>query len=561
MLVRLGVSHCVAHVVWYGKRCIDGHSRLEGVIVSHEVVTSTPEDTILRPRWPWRVVVAAWFRRHDSTLIVIGLIASLAYYYLIPANLLALPGLLVFIALTWRRLDLALCILPLAFPFWYVPKRFYGYRVLPLSEIALLVCVAVALAREARHVRLGLDHARIWTRAYLLCDRVGAWLVAGAALLFLGTTVGVAIAGHPYVALRAYRWEIAEPLLYALGVLLYVRGRAALGRLLWAFLAAATLLAALAIIQVLAVHQTFSPLAQGNQLVSYGAGPGKFPAATGIVLGSGNSLGAWIERALPLALTLGLCARGAGRRSRWVAWLCAAICGLALYWSGSRGAWLGAAVGCLVVLIVYARNRWAPLGLGAVAVALALWRRVAIWQALLNGHHSTGSLRLLVWLAALKMIRDHPLLGFGPDQFLYHYSNLYTAQPYWVTKLNGKPTIASTQPTLAQPHNLLLELWISGGVLAVLGVAALLWAFWRRCAHLWRLGAAAHDERSVWAAAVALGLAGAMAATVVHGMVDSAYFVPDLALIFWMMVAMVIGLQRLPQTRRNILRLSRDSLV
>jgi hypothetical protein len=44
-------------------------------------------------------------------------------------------------------------------------------------------------------------------------------------------------------------------------------------------------------------------------------------------------------------------------------------------------------------------------------------------------------------------------------------------------------------------------------------------------------------------------------------MVDSAYFVPDLALIFWMMVALVIGLQRLPQTRRNILRLSRDSLV
>ncbi|MGH2486289.1 MAG: O-antigen ligase family protein [Ktedonobacterales bacterium] len=529
--------------------------------MSREVVTRSPEDTILRPRWPWRVVAAAWFRRHDTTLVALGLVASLAYYYLIPANLLALPGLLIFVALTWRRLDLALCVLPLTFPFWYVPKRFYSYHVLPLSEIALLVCLAVALARETRHVRVGLDHARIWTRAYLLCHRVGAWLVAGAALLFVGTTVGVAIAGHPRVALRAYRWEIAEPLLYALGVLLYVRGRAALGLLLWSFLAAATLLASLAIIQVLVVHQSFSPLAQGNRLVAYGAGPGAFPAATGIVLGSGNNLGAWIERALPLALALGLCARGASRRSRYAAWLCAAVCGLALYWSGSRGAWLGAAVGCLVVVVVYTRNRWVPLALGVLAVTLALWRRGAIWQALLNGHHGTGSLRLLLWLAALRMIRDHPILGFGPDQFLYHYSSLYTAHPYWVTTLNGQPTIAATQPTLAHPHNLILELWISGGILAVLGIAALLWAFWRRCAHLWRLGAAVSDARAVWAASVALGLAGALAATVVHGMVDSAYFVPDLALIFWMMVALLIGLARLAPGPRNILRLSRDSLV
>ncbi|HKV84244.1 MAG TPA: O-antigen ligase family protein [Ktedonobacterales bacterium] len=530
--------------------------------MSREIVTRTPEDTILRPRWPWRVVVAAWVRRHNTALIVVGMIASLAYYYLIPANLLALPGLLVFFALTWRRLDLALCVLPLAFPFWYVPKRFYGYRVLPLSEIGLLVCLAVALARETRHVRVGLDHARVWTRAYLLCRRVGAWPVVGAALLFVGMTVGVAVASYPHVALRAYRWEIAEPLLYALGVLLYVRGRAALGLLLWSFLAAATLLAALAILQSLAIHQTFSPLAQGNRLVAYGAGPGPAPAATGIVLGSGNSLGAWIERALPLALALGLRGRGASRRSQWAAWLCAAICCLALYWSGSRGAWLGATVGCLVVVVVYARNRWVPLALGVIVVALALWRRGVIWQALLNGHHGTGSLRLLLWLAGLKMIRDHPILGFGPDQFLYHYSSLYTAHPYWVTKLNGKPTIASTQPTLAHPHNLLLELWISGGILAVLGMAALLWAFWRRCARLWRaVGAAARDERSIWAATVALGLAGAMAATVVHGMVDSAYFVPDLALIFWMMVALLIGLARLEPARRNILRLSRESPV
>ena len=484
-------------------------------------------------------------------LVVAGLIASLAYYYLVPANLLALPGLLVFLLLTWRRLDLALCVLPLAFPFWYVPKRIFGYHFLPLSEIALLVCFVVGLLKETRHVRNGLDRARIWTRAYLLCHRVGYWLLVGAGLLFLGTTVGVAIASHPHEALRAYRWEIAEPLLYALGLLLYVRGRFALHLLVWSFLTAATMLACLAIIQVVAVHQTFTPLAQGNLLVSYATSAGSSPRATAFVLGSGNNLGAWIERALPLALALGLCV-GASRVSRLCAWACLIVSGVALYWTGSRGAWIGAALGCVVVVRVQSRRRWLPVALGGIAAALILWQRAALLQALLSGHRSTGSLRLLVWLAGLKMIRDHPILGLGPDQFLYNYSNLYTTHPYWVTALNGKPTIAASQPTLAHPHNLLLDLWISGGIIAVVGFAALLWNVWRRCARLWRARGVGNDQRASWRASVSLGLACALLAGIIHGMVDSAYFFPDLALIFWMMVALVIGLERLlPPLRQN----------
>ena len=53
--------------------------------------------------------------------------------------LLALPGLICFGFFAWKRLDIALALLPLTFPFWYVPKRLFEDKVFPLSEIILAV--------------------------------------------------------------------------------------------------------------------------------------------------------------------------------------------------------------------------------------------------------------------------------------------------------------------------------------------------------------------------------------------------------------------------------------
>src|SRR5215467_16301246 len=78
-----------------------------------------------------------------------AMVLSLAYFYCVPVPVLALPGLLLFAVLAWSRLDMALAILPLTFPFWYVPKRLFDGKVFPLSEIVLVVCVALAAAHLA----------------------------------------------------------------------------------------------------------------------------------------------------------------------------------------------------------------------------------------------------------------------------------------------------------------------------------------------------------------------------------------------------------------------------
>ncbi len=73
--------------------------------------------------------VEGWARRRERWLLPGGYIAALALYYLTPWPALALLWLALIAALTWRSPRVALALLPLTFPFWYVPKRVYG----PLS--------------------------------------------------------------------------------------------------------------------------------------------------------------------------------------------------------------------------------------------------------------------------------------------------------------------------------------------------------------------------------------------------------------------------------------------
>lgn len=109
------------------------------------------------------------------------------------------------------------------------------------------------------------------------------------------------------------------------------------------------------------------------------------------------------------------------------------------------------------------------------------------------------------------MALDHPLLGVGPDNFLYAYRTRYVLPSGW-QELN-----------LSHPHNIILDLWTRLGIPGVItGGAALVAAF----ATGWRLFAAKTAPAGVWA--LALGLLGGLAATVSHGLIDNSLFLPDL---------------------------------
>ena len=485
--------------------------------------------------------MSRWLDRREA-LMIAAMVFGLAYFYLIPWPLLALPGLIWFGLLAWRRLDIALALLPLTFPFWYVPKRLFDNKVFPLSEIVLAICVLLAIAHLALVWSRRPLPPRIWFSAIRsgigwLVRQLGILVVSGTVLFVIGVSLGVQVALRRPEALRAWRWEIAEPLVYFVLLLCYGRSKRAITLLVWSFLGGALIVAVLAIVQVLWLHVTFRPIADGNRLVHYAAAAAATPRATAIIYGSANSLGAWLARALPLALALATVA-ATRRLVRIAAWLLALVYLPALLWSDSRGAWVAAIVASLVVVALLWRAARAPLvGLVAAIFIIAIWQREALANALLLGHGGSGEVRTLLWLASWHIIRDHLFLGIGPDQFLYYYSPRYTSQPYWIPRLNGHVTPAIYQPDLAQPHNLLLDLWQSGGLLAIIGFVLLLAGV---AGHFWRIweGRLAWQDRSY--GPLALGVVASILAGLIHGMVDSAYFAPDLAMAFWWATALLI---------------------
>lgn len=506
-----------------------------------------------------------WARRHERTLLPIGLALALAAYYVTPSPALSLLWLALVAALMWRSPRVALALLPLTFPFWFVPKHVTNQLVFPLSEVALVVCALVIAGRAARRLIRApwlLRRGRLWRIAQALLARVGPATALGGALLLVGMTLGVVIARRPHDALRAWRWEIAEPLVYLLLAVWYLRGRRWARLTLWALVVSGLLIAALATAQTLGLHVTFTPVGSGERLVAY------LPALTGpyrataIVYGSGNSAGAWLERAAPVALAIALLGRGLARRERLLAGVATLALLPALFWTDSRGAWLGAAVGLGLValvwlapytvrawegaaaadILIYRVWRWPALVAGIAALALLWTAGSSLWGgALLGvataGHADTGAVRLLLWQSALHMIRDHPLLGIGPDQFLYYYDPAYTSHPYLISHLNGQRTIAILQPNFAQPHNLPLDLWLSAGLLGLIGYAVVVVALAGRAVRLLRRAGG-----EPWRGIAAVGVLGALLATLTHGMLDAAYFQPDLALVFWWGAAALIAL-------------------
>jgi O-antigen ligase len=115
------------------------------------------------------------------------------------------------------------------------------------------------------------------------------------------------------------------------------------------------------------------------------------------------------------------------------------------------------------------------------------------------------------------MVRDNPVFGVGPDNFLYQY-RAYMRPEAWA------------EPNISHPHNLVLDAWLSVGLFGLLALVATIALFWFDWARLVRR--AAGRERFV-----AFGLAGAMAAALVHGLVDNGYFLVELAGSFWVLAA------------------------
>jgi O-antigen ligase len=149
--------------------------------------------------------------------------------------------------------------------------------------------------------------------------------------------------------------------------------------------------------------------------------------------------------------------------------LCLLVIGYCLLLTKSRTAYIGSLVSLgvwslLVALKSSLQGRRAVRWLLAMLAAIAVLILLVLCAVALGGldrlvlAEAPKSLqyRLEYWWSSLQVIREAPLLGTGPGQFRQHY-------------LAHKLPRSSEE--IADPHNLILDVWANGGLLALVGLA------------------------------------------------------------------------------------------
>jgi O-antigen ligase len=332
------------------------------------------------------------------------------------------------------------------------------------------------------------------------------------ALLAVATFSLLTVANPEYIkdSLHSYRWTIIEPLLFYFLATEIRPGRRQALRLADGFVAGAVLTALIAVVGG-ALNLPLAPTLVVQDVTRF---QGLFPHP--------DNLGLFLGRAVAFAAALALFLRPVEERPRRIYYAAATLLMLpALFLSFSRGAWVAVAVAG--ALLAGFAGRRALLAYGGVALAGVIGVAVAAQLHLLPErilHTGSSLIRFDLWRSAGQMLRDHPIFGIGLDQFLNQYQGPYA-------DINR-----TTERWLSHPHNFVLDWWLSLGIMGVLVGG---WLVMRAARAGWRLGHRLDGRTQALARAALAGLTVAA----VHGLVDNAYFLQDLALTCWLFCALL----------------------
>jgi O-antigen ligase len=333
----------------------------------------------------------------------------------------------------------------------------------------------------------------------------------GPIILFLAATL-LSLLATEYLrlSLRELRTLIVEPVLFWYLCRAVVRSPRDVGWLVGTLIGVTSLVAIVGLVQFVRGGAVTDVQGVRRVLGSY-TSPNHFALLLG--------------RALPFLLAAGWCL------PRWRPWagIGAVLCAGALLATFSVGGWLGTGLAVLVVVGLLGGRKavLALVAVGAIAAAVVFFAiPVERISGRLDPSQGTSFARVQLWQAGIELMRESPLLGIGLDNFLYRYPVVL-------------PPDAPFEPNLSHPHNLVLQFGLS---LGLAGLAALGWLLWRFAGQIWR--PARDRDGSSLERALAVGALGSMTDFVAHGLVDNSYFLPDMAVIFWLTLAVAAVLNR-----------------
>jgi O-antigen ligase len=238
-----------------------------------------------------------------------------------------------------------------------------------------------------------------------------------------------------------------------------------------------------------------------------------------------NSFGGLLMVGFVLAVSV-LCERSE-RTARLIAAVAIPVIGAALLLTYSRGAWVGAVVGALLIVAVL-RTRWliplALVGVTAFAAGLGGGFLNRLWQGFTLQDPAT-KLRLSEYRNAWAIIRRHPWFGVGFGD---------------APSIDLQTGVSSIYFTIAEQAGMV-------GLVTFAAAVGLL---------VWRAARVVRSDRATERGQLSLAFGAALVAALTVGLVDHYFFnprFPHMAALFWMIGGVLAALAHPSMARQALL--------
>jgi O-antigen ligase len=233
-----------------------------------------------------------------------------------------------------------------------------------------------------------------------------------------------------------------------------------------------------------------------------------------------NSLAGYLNLVIPLAIACSVLAKD--RVLKFLGMACACVATLALILTQSRGG-LAAFAGILVITVWFLVPRLITriklIGGGVLACVLffpLLLNQFGRLQGVLDDPEASS--RIYLWAAATSLFTGNPILGIGYGNYRFLFADF----AFVPNAVEGS----------VDAHNIFLQLLSETGIIGFVSFLLLLGSF-ILLAHK-----SMRDEAAI-SRIIAFGVMGAIAGTLIHGMVDYLFGAsPQFGALFWIILAL-----------------------
>ncbi len=233
-----------------------------------------------------------------------------------------------------------------------------------------------------------------------------------------------------------------------------------------------------------------------------------------------NVLGEYILLVLPV--TIALMWKKRGVFAKIVFGGMAAVMGIALILTFSRGCWVGIMASAAVFVTFVAGKLWGLLLVVLPIIPMILPESIINrFTSIGNMKDSSTSYRVYIWMGTLHMLRDFWLTGIGPGDEAF-------AQVY--------PFYSYSSIVAPHSHNLFLQIMVIGGILAIITFAILMLVFFKKLAVGYQAQGKGGDVSVLLA-----GIGSAVIGFLVQGLFDNCFYNYRVFMIFWAVIALGVA--------------------